>query len=294
MAGLKQIKRRLGSVRNTRKITYAMKLVAAAKLRKVQEEVGGLRKFKDALSTSFVRVLGELDPAELETPLNRQSPVKRVRILVIGGFRGLAGGFNSNVNKEIAKVVSALRTQHNNPDLLFTVVGKKPAEYLRREGFRITTAFEKLPNSVGTWPIEEIVEGLVEEFQSEEVDKTVLIFTEFRSALSQAATSTDLLPIRVPSAGQRSEELKAGRGICEPSPLDVYRALLPRLLRADIQYAALNSQASEHGSRMTAMDAATKNADDLAGRLRRTYNKLRQSSITAELLDIIGGAEAIS
>jgi F-type H+-transporting ATPase subunit gamma len=294
MAGLKQIKRRLGSVRNTRKITYAMKLVAAAKLRKVQEEVAGLRKFKEALSLSFARVLGELDPSELETSLNKQRPVKKVRVLVIGGFRGLAGGFNSNVNKEIAKVVSSLREQHADPELLFTVVGKKPAEYLRREGFRITKAYEKLPDSVSSWPVEDIVEGLVHEFEAAEVDKTVLVFTEFRSALSQSATSSDLLPIRVPSAGQRGEDLQGGRGICEPSPLDVYRALLPRLLRADIQYAALNSQASEHGSRMTAMDAATKNADDLAGRLRRTYNKLRQSSITAELLDIIGGAEAIS
>jgi F-type H+-transporting ATPase subunit gamma len=307
MAGLKEIKRRLASVNNTKKITYAMKLVAAAKLRKVQEEVVGFRRYRgslyemhDVLKLAFDSSSGHEDVGT--DLLSEERDVKSVCLLIVGGFRGLAGGYNSNVSKAIDATLKTVNQKYPGAVISAVVLGKKACEHLRKRRIRIEKSYEKLPDSVSKWPLSEIVDKVVADYRSGDVDKTFLIFTEFRSALSQHVTTNQLLPFAARtgdvgvvggSKGVEKSSSSALDVICEPSIKEVLAEVVQRMVMAELVYASLNGQASEHGSRMTAMDAATKNASDLVDRLRLTYNKLRQSGITAELLDIIGGAEAI-
>jgi len=307
MAGLKEIKRRLASVNNTKKITYAMKLVATAKLRKAQEEVVGFRRYRSALSAMHESLQAAFDekPDDQEEVgsylLAEERAVKSVCLLIVGGFRGLAGGYNSNVNKAIDATLKNVAENYPGASVSAVVIGKKPCEHLRKRRVKIEKAYEKLPDSVAKWPLGEIVDSLVFEYRSGKVDKTFLIFTEFRSALSQNVNAKQVLPFLgnlsdVEGVGAKINSVVKGVGnvICEPSIKEVLAEVVQRMVKAELVYASLNAQASEHGSRMTAMDAATKNASDLVDGLRLTYNKLRQSGITAELLDIIGGAEAVS
>jgi F-type H+-transporting ATPase subunit gamma len=310
MAGLKEIKRRLASVNNTKKITYAMKLVAAAKLRKVQEEVVGFRRYRaslydmhEVLKVAFDSSLGQED---LGTDLlSEERDVNSVCLLIVGGFRGLAGGYNTNVSKAIDATLKNVSQKYPGAAISAVVLGKKACEHLRKRKIRIEKSYEKLPDVVSKWPLAEVVDKVVADYRSGDVDKTFLIFTEFRSALSQHVNTLQLLPFSA-EAGDvvNSDVVGAKKGpeksstkpldvISEPSIKEVLAEVVQRMVKAELLYASLNAQASEHGSRMTAMDAATKNASDLVDRLRLTYNKLRQSGITAELLDIIGGAEAI-
>lgn len=309
MAGLKEIKRRLASVNNTKKITYAMKLVAAAKLRKVQEEVVGFRRYRstlfemhEVLKSAFDASLGHEDIGT--NLLSEERDVKSVSLLIVGGFRGLAGGYNANVSKAIDAALKNVSQKYPGAAVSAVVLGKKACEHLRKRRIMIEKSYEKLPDSVSKWPLTEVIDKVVADYRSGSVDKTFLIFTEFRSALSQNVTVNQLLPfsVRTADAGnggsgdvKRSDNPTSSVAdvICEPSIKEVLAEVVQRMVRAELVYASLNAQASEHGSRMTAMDAATKNASDLVDRLRLTYNKLRQSGITAELLDIIGGAEAI-
>jgi len=310
MAGLKEIKRRLASVNNTKKITYAMKLVAAAKLRKVQEEVVGFRKYRstlfemhEVLKSAFDSSSGHEDIGS--DLLSEQREVKSVCLLIVGGFRGLAGGYNANVSKAIDTTLKNVAQKYPGAAISAVVLGKKACEHLRKRRVKIDKSYEKLPDSISKWPLSEIIDKVVVDYRSGSVDKTFLIFTEFRSALSQHVSVNQLLPFSVKtsdavnsgvSGGDKRTEKSpstAADVICEPSIKEVLAEVVQRMVRAELVYASLNAQASEHGSRMTAMDAATKNASDLVDRLRLTYNKLRQSGITAELLDIIGGAEAI-
>jgi F-type H+-transporting ATPase subunit gamma len=306
MAGLKEIKRRLASVNNTKKITYAMKLVAAAKLRKVQEEVVGFRRYRSALFEMHQVLNSAFDSSSgLEEVgadlLSEERNVKSVCLLIVGGFRGLAGGYNANVSKAIDATLKNVNQKYPGATISAVVLGKKACEHLRKRRIRIDKSYEKLPDSIAKWPLSEVIDKVVADYRSGSVDKTFLLFTEFRSALSQNVTVNQLVPFSVKagesinsnlSGTERSPSTTADV-ICEPSIKEVLAEVVQRMVKAELVYASLNAQASEHGSRMTAMDAATKNASDLVDRLRLTYNKLRQSGITAELLDIIGGAEAI-
>lgn len=295
-AGTKELRRRIKSVGNTKKITYAMKLVSAAKLRKAQEAVASSREYTDALT----RMLGELS-SELAGDEERSHPlltardqVRRVRVIVIGGSRGLCGAYNSNVHKRI----EAFARERAGIELSWTLIGKKPAEHFRRIRRAYESSYETLSEDPNSWPFDEFVGAAERAFLEGEVDEVWLLYTRFRSALSMSVVTEKLLPMDAAALSRTATVQEsasvAGATLFEPSAAELFSALLPRILQASVRQAALDAKASEHGSRMTAMDSATKNASDLARRLQLRYNKLRQSGITAELLDIIGGAEAIS
>jgi F-type H+-transporting ATPase subunit gamma len=299
MAGLKEIKRRLHSVKNTRKTTYAMKLVSAAKLRRIQEAVTKARDYVDSLYD----LVGELNASEearkLRHPLMEKRVVKRVLLLVVGGQRGLAGGYNANLNRKIAESFQRL-TSERDVEVDSIVFGKKPAEYFRRIGRSYREAYQDLPEDPLSWPLPEVCAQIEKEFEAGTIDEVYLVYTEFRSALSVVPKFERVLPLdkemilRSSSTPQHPHEsTRAKKVIFEPSAAEVLSFIIPRIFRSVVQAACFNAKASEHGSRMTAMDAATKNAGDLIYRLQLTYNKLRQSGITAELLDILGGAEAV-
>lgn len=298
MAGVKEIRIRLNSVKNTKKITYAMKLVSAAKLRKAQESVLNARVYNDALKKMLAELLAEMGGASFSHPLlERHSEVKKVTVVVAGGSRGLCGGYNTNVNKKVESTYREIAQRYPNAIIDAILVGKKPAEYFRRVKKSYSKSYEELPEDANLWPDEEICKQLVEAYTSGATDEVILISTRFRSALSMSVTTEQLLPLEADAKTETSESAPAlvtGVTLFEPSVKEVWGGILPRIMRSQIRQAFLDAKASEQGSRMTAMDNATKNAGDLIQALQLKFNKVRQGRITAELLDIIGGAEALN
>lgn len=297
MAGLKEIKRRLVSVKNTKKITYAMKLVSAAKLRKAQEAVQKSRAYSDELHNLLVELVQEVGSLDFSHPLLEvRAQVKKVGIIVIGGSRGLCGGYNTNINKKIEFFYNEQK-KVGITDVSSTLVNKKPAEYYRRVHRKYLRSYENLSEDAIKWPVDEFCGELEKDYINGEVDEVYMIYTKFKSALSQTVMLEKILPMDA-ALSLKSETASAPRsaGVTkfEPSVEDVFSSLIPRILRSRVRQACLDAKASEFGSRMTAMESATKNAGDLIRKLQLLYNKLRQSRITSELLDILGGAEAIS
>lgn len=295
MAGLKIIKRRLASVKNTKKITYAMKLVSAAKLRKAQEAVTASRAYSNALTNLLRQLQSEQSDDGAHALMQSRDVVKKVGLIVIGGGRGLCGGYNTNVNRRIEQFLNEQRLRSPAPQVESIVLGKKPAEFYRRIGATYAESMEQLAEDPNKWPLGELVTTVADQFVQGQFDEVYLIYTRFKSALSQTVVCDRILPMSATATAEGTTAATPnGSTIFEPSVEELFSQLLPRILRARVQQAALDSKASEHGSRMTAMDAATKNAGDIIDKLRLTYNKLRQSGITAELLDIIGGANAVN
>lgn len=295
MAGLKEIDRRRKSVANTRKITYAMKLVSAAKLKKAQDAVSRSRQYTEALYSLLGKIGGELGGSDLTHPLMEQrQQVKKVLLIVAGGSRGLCGGYNTNLNKKTEAFLKEKAAASLDVDTI--ILGKKPAEYFRRVRREYVKSYEALSEDANLWPIEEACREAESGFTSGKYDEVHLIFTKFKSALSCTPVAEKLLPVDPSSlavaGGPSVGAVIPGQTIFEPSATMVFSALIPRLVRSQLRQGCLDTKASEHGSRMTAMDAATRNAKELIHKLNLTFNRLRQSGITAELLDIIGGAEA--
>jgi len=294
--GLKEIKRRLSSVNNTKKITYAMKLVSAAKLKKSQDAVQSSREYTEALNDLLRELLAEIGTDSISHPLmEAKSKVKKIRCLVIGGNRGLSGAYNANINKAVEAFLTNKKNTAPEAIMESVILGKKPADYFRRKKKPYLKSFETLVEDVRYWPVEDICREFEVAFLSEEVDEVYAVYTKFKSAMSMNVMVEQLLPMDAGlfSAGEQKLILM-GKKIFEPSPEEVFAGIIPRILRSRVRQFCLDAKASEFGSRMTAMDAATKNAGELADKLKLTYNNLRQANITSELLDIIGGAEAIS
>ena len=286
MAGLKEIKRRIKSVQNTKKITYAMKLVSAAKLRKAQDWLMRARDFTHELDELLRDIVNEQDRALAHPLMERRETVRRVRVIVIGGRRGLCGAYNSNLNRAaealLLKNAGSIETE-------FVLLGKKPAEYFRRRKYPYLQTLEDLSDNANEWPLGELYRDCEAAFLNGTVDEVWIMFTRFRSALSVQVQTERFLPFEADFSGVSS----GAKGVTkyEPSPEAIFAALLPKYAHSKLLLACLESKTSEQGSRMTAMDAATENAGDLMDRLTLTHNKLRQAGITADILDIIGGSE---
>lgn len=294
MAGLKEIDRRRKSIANTRKITYAMKLVSAAKLKKAQDSVSRSRQYTEALYQLLGKLSGAEGGLEFNHPLmEAKQSVKRVLLIVAGGSRGLCGGYNSNLNKKVDAFIKDI-SAGGSVEVETIIIGKKPAEYYRRLNRSYVQSYEQLPEEAARWPIEEVCRAAELGFVDGRYDEVHFIYTKFKSAISVTPVVEKLLPVDASSlnSGAASAQSAAGVAKFEPSPAAVFNALVPRLVRCRVRQGCMDAKASEHGSRMTAMDNATRNAKDLIQELGLKYNKLRQGRITAELLDIIGGAEA--
>ena len=294
MAGTKEIKRRLRSVQNTSKITYAMKLVSAAKLKKVQDAVTNSRAYTKELSALLARLNGALSGSFSHPLLERREKKDNIAIVVIGGQRGLCGGYNSNLNKRLEAELKEIAASSPNAKVSLYVFGKKPAEYCRKTNRKYVKAFEDLSENTATWPVEEICLELEQAFIAGAYDEVRICFTRFHSAITMKPVCEQLFPLDanvVDSAGKEPEAAAPVK--FEPDVNSVLAAVLPRIARTKFRQASLDAKASETGSRMTAMDAATRNAKELTKKLQRSYNKVRQQGITSQLLDIIGGAEAV-
>jgi len=290
VAGLKEIRRRIHSVQNTKQITRAMKLVSAAKLRRAQDAALNSRDFIERLNTIALNLVKDLPEGFSHPLLEQRAQVTRRCVVFVSGERGLCGPYNTNLYKAL------LRDQEETTvPTDYIPMGRRGVAVCNRMNWSTIAQYEGLGEDVNLWPVEEIGHAVMEGFSSGRYDEVVLYYTKFVSAMTQAVAKETLLPFESGSIATNSEASANTVGWeLNPDAGEIFSAVVPLLVNSRIRQAAMESKASEHAARMTAMDAATNNAQDLIDRLKLFYNRARQSAITTELIDIVGGAEAVS
>lgn len=286
MATLRTIRRRIGSVKSTQQITKAMKMVAAARLRKAQDRMLKARPYSNSLDDTLGHVAAKVD-SSLHPLLNVREP-KRIGFVVVTGDRGLCGSFNANIIRRAANEMK--QTQQNGVEFELIAVGKKGFEHFNRRRYPILEKYINFFDKLDFKHAQDIAALIQDQYVSEKLDRIYLVFNEFKSAIQQNIIVQQLLPI-VPRPPQ--DEKFATEFLFEPSPLKILDNLCSRYLNIEIWHALLESLAAEMGARMAAMSTATDNAKELIVQLTLYYNKVRQANITRELMDIVGGAEAL-
>jgi len=285
MPTLRDIQRRIRSVQSTQKITRAMKLVAAAKLRRAQDRILAARPYAGKMKELLGNLVAGADGAI--HPLLEQREGPRRQVVIVTADKGLAGAFNSNVLRRSLEFIRSSNTQ----EVTLVVVGRKARDFYRRRQWSIKRDMLGFWDRLAYGHAQELADYFMQQYLAGEVDEVYLIYNEFRSVAVQRPVREQLLPI------PRAED-GAGTGadvdyVYEPNPETILGDLLPRHVRMQVYRALMESLAGEYGARMTAMEAATKNAKEMIDVLTIQYNKARQEKITKELLDIIGGAEAL-
>jgi F-type H+-transporting ATPase subunit gamma len=289
MATLRDIQRRIRSVQSTQKITRAMKLVAAAKLRRAQERIVAARPYATKMAELLGNLVSGVDGADgAPHPLLEQREGPRRQIVIITADKGLAGAFNSNI---LRRSLEFIRASHA-PDVTLVVVGRKARDFYRRRPWTVKRDMVGFWDRLAYGHACELADLFMAQYLEGEVDEVHLIYNEFRSVAVQRPVRTQLLPIPR-AAGEAPAGPETVDYIYEPSPEAILGDLLPRHVRMQVYRALMESLAGEYGARMTAMEAATKNAKEMIEVLTIQYNKARQEKITKELLDIVGGAEAL-
>ena len=285
MPSLIDIRRRVRSVRNTQQITKAMKMISAARLRKAQERALAARPYGAMLRQILANVAeaASHSPDARAHPLLAHGPEKKILVVVITADRGLAGGFNANLLKLAQRFVN----EHRGAELSFELIGRKGRDYFRKRGARIAGEHLDMMRMLDVAYANQIADSIIERFSSGDVDAVYLFVNEFKSVMAPTLTETRLLPIEVPES-QGSVDY-----IYEQKPEELLGTLLPRYIRLHIYRALLESVAAEHAARMTAMDAASSNASDVIDKLTLYMNRVRQASITREIIEIVSGAAAL-
>jgi len=284
MPSLIDLRRRIRSVRNTQQITKAMKMVSAAKLRRAQDRALSARPYAAMLQQMLANVAEAASQGEgSEHPLLAVRPENRILNIVITADSGLAGGFNSN----ISRLAQRSAEEHRDRDVQFETIGKKARDYFRRRGYKIRASHIDLYRHLKYEDAERIADTIIDLYSKAEVDAVYLFVNEFKSVIASKLTSMRLLPIEVPKSAGTVDY------IYEQKPEELLGSLLPRYVKVQIYRELLESVAAEHAARMTAMDAATKNASDMIDRLTLYMNRVRQASITREIIEIVSGAAAL-
>ena len=291
MAGLKEIRTRIASVKSTRQITSAMKMVAAAKLRKAQDKIIQLRPYVsklDELLACLTHQLGEED----QNKYMDEREINRVLIVAITSNRGLCGAFNANVVKQTISLINGTyRDLYRSGDLDIMTIGKKGTELLRIKGFPAVDSNIEIFDDLTFQNVVPIADKLIQQYLEGEYDKIEFVYNHFKNAAVQLLTQEQFLPVRFE---QKEETIQqAADYIYEPDHPFLIESLIPRSLRIQLFKAILDSFVAEQGARMTAMHLATDNATELLRELTLHYNKARQAAITKEILEIVGGAEAL-
>lgn len=288
MSSLRAIRSRIKSVKGTQKITRAMKMVAAAKLRRAQDAVTRARPYAEAIDQMLTRLASGEGEGH---PLMTSRPVRRVEIVVLTSDRGLAGGFNSNVIRRLQRFLVDHEGQYERIGV--TTIGRRGRDFAKKRKVEIRKDYPDLLGKLSYVRAQEVADELVGLFTSGEADAVFLLYNRFQSALVQNVTLTQLLPIVPSPESVAAEAGTAADFVYEPSRAAVLEQVLPKHLGMQLWRALLESEASEHGARMTAMDSATNNAKDMIARLTLQYNRARQAAITRELVEIVSGAEAL-
>ena len=286
MASLRDIRKRIRSVKNTRQITKAMKMVSAAKLRKAQDNVIASRPYASTLDAVMTALISKAEPGAVTHPLLTRRDVKKIEFIVVSSDRGLAGGFNSNITRRALKFL-AENKQH---EVSITTIGRKASEFLRGRGYTIRKDYPGFFQKLSYATAEMVATEATNRFLSGEVDAVYFLFNEFVSAISQVPNLQQLLPFEPKTDGSN----KPGSEYAyEPNPQAVLEKLVPQAVNVKVYRGLLESWAAEHAARMAAMENATKNAGDMIGTLTLFYNRSRQALITKELMEIVSGAEAL-
>jgi F-type H+-transporting ATPase subunit gamma len=285
MASLKSIRKRINSVKNTRQITKAMKMVSAAKLRRAQESVLAARPYAEKLAELLTRLA--VSGGQAGNPLLPKEKSEKALLIVISSDRGLCGGFNASICKKAESFLRENSSRFSEISLL--TIGRKANEYLRSRAV-IRKNYSHILSTLNYQIAALIGHEIIDGFMKDEYDEVYILYNAFKSVMTQTITLTRLLPIQ-PPAGADEEFLP--EAICEPSKEELLTELFPKHIEVQIFHAMLESVASEHGARMTAMDSATKNASEMIDKLTLQYNRARQAAITKELMEIISGAESI-
>ena len=299
MANLKEVRERIRSVKNTQQITSAMKMVSAAKLRRAQQAITELRPYADKLDEMLRNILTNLE-GDADTVFNKVRPVTGACVVVVTSNRGLAGAFNTNIIKAAEASIRQMGTLSGPLDII--CIGRKGAEYFRKyygkkENVKVVTDFQTLFDDLSFDTTKEVPQLIMSRFKSQRYDKVFIAYARFRNAAVQYAVSEQFLPVEdIVKEDDTSQEARTNFRadyIFEPGKEELLAYLVPSILETKFQAALLDTHASEHGARMTAMDKATENAQDLLRDLRISYNKARQEAITNEILEIVGGAAAL-
>ena len=285
MANLKEIRSRISSVGSTMQITSAMKMVSAAKLKKAQDAITAMRPYADKLTELLQNLSATLD-GDSGSVYAEQREVNKVLIVAITSNRGLCGAFNSNVIKETTRVA---QEQYAGKEVNLVTIGKKGNDILSKK-FEVAFNNNEVFDNLTFDNVAAIAETLMQHYAEGKYDKIVLLYNHFKNAATQIVKVEDYLPI----SATEGEAKAAMDYIFEPNKVEIVETLIPKSLKTQLYKAIRDSFASEHGARMTAMHKATDNAGELKAELTLTYNKARQAAITGEILEIVGGAEALN
>ena len=289
MASLKEVKSRITSVISTQQITKAMKMVAAAKLRKSQERIMQMRPFAKKLTG----LLQNLSAAGTDGPTwyNTTREEKRILIVTISSDRGLCGGFNSSIFKAVIRLIEEKYSiQHKQKNVTILPIGKKASEFFTKRNFPIVNDFSLLFHDLSFDKVSEAAQFMMDGFRKGEFDKIEVVYNEFKNVATQILRTEQFLPVLPPAKGKKTEEVDY---IYQPNQEEIITGLIPKSLKVQLFKSVLDSNASENGARMTAMDKATENAGELLKDLRLSYNRTRQAAITKEILEIVAGADAL-
>lgn len=290
MAGLKEIRIRIASVKTTRQVTSAMKIVSAAKLKKAQDAIYQIRPYANKLKGILSSLSASLENGE-DSVYTQQREPEKVLIVLISSNRGLCGGFNSNISKNAAKLVhEKYSRQLGLGNVQFLCVGKKGMMQMKYHGMKVVDNKNDIFNALSFGNISIIALDLMKLFEDGSYDRIEIVYNLFKNAAVQIQTSEQFLPVEI----KKEETEKVNTNfIYEPSKEIIIQELIPRILKIQFYKALLDSHAAEHGARLTAMHQSTDNATELLNYLTLQYNKARQASITGEILEIVSGAEAL-
>lgn len=286
MANLKEIRNRIASVSSTMQITSAMKMVSAAKLKKAQDAITAMRPYASTLTELIQNLSGSLD-GETQNPYTHIREKQNVLVVAITSNRGLCGAFNANIIKKTRHLLKEVYTDQN---VSLLTIGKKGSELLEKTG-KVVSSHDALFDELTYNNVGEVAQQIMDQFEEKVYDEVVLVYNRFKNAATQIVEIEPFLPIIAETA---TEATASADYIFEPSQEEIVHELLPKSLKIQFFKALRDSFASEHGARMTAMHKATDNATELRDQLKLTYNKARQAAITNEILEIVGGAEALN
>lgn len=291
MATLRDIKGRIKGVKSTQQITKAMKMVAAARLRRAQENIINAKPYSKKISEMLQHLLNI--EKNFNNPLFIERDVKRVALIVVTSDRGLCGGFNMNIIRKTEEMVQGeLSEFKENGNLDLYCIGKKGNDYFTKRPYNVVGSYPGIFSHLKFEFASGLIKELTAKYIAGEIDKVLVVYNEFRSVIQQRTTVEQLFPIK-PFEAKTGEPVRELDYIYEPDKAKIIEALLPKQLNAHMWTALLDSYAAELGARMTAMDMATENAKELIRTLNLTYNKVRQASITKEILEIVSGANAL-
>ena len=286
MANLKEIRSRITSVGSTMQITSAMKMVSAAKLKRAQDAVTQMRPYSNKLSELLKNLSSSLDSSDGGVYAQKRK-LSNVLLVVITSNRGLCGGFNANILKKAKELVDV---EYKNTKVDILSIGKKSSEYFSKNNYNVIGKHDDLFIDLTYNNTANIAEDIMIKFENCDYDEVVLVYNQFKNAATQIIMAENFLPIQ----SETNKDIVVGDYIFEPQKQQIVEKLIPKSLKTQLFKAVLDSHAAEHGARMTAMHKATDNASELKKELTLTYNKARQAAITGEILEIVGGAEALN